>query len=263
MSHTSSIPVSNSENEYDFKKKEQEVLNHLSFLKENRKKELKKSMNKTENDESETESSSSLSNKEMMVKIEESIQNNNCYLSENNSSSSLNLSLNKSSDSLKQINALLMKPLVTMTQAAAAVKNVLDLSLPNRSRLSVGGDTSGLNYYNGILSDYKYSQIFPDISSSPLSYSISNRSADSSDNFENKGDKFLNRIKSSQEAQFKTASKKSLKLKQLEHLEKSLNDLKSKGITKGINFIILTSVIQLRVFIFRKFKNHFSWLTKI
>jgi hypothetical protein len=234
MSHTSSIPISNSENEYDFKKKEQEVLSHLSFLKENRKKEMKKSMNKIENDDSETESSSSLTNKDMMAKIEESIQNNNCYLTENTSPSSLKTSFNKGSDSLKQINALLLRPLITMTQAATAVKNVLDLSLPNRSRLATSSESSGNNYYNGILSDYKYPQIFSDVSSSsPLSYTSSNISANSSDNFENKGDKFFNRIKNSQDAKFKTTSKKSSKIKQIEQLEKSLNDLKSKGITKG------------------------------
>ena len=232
MSHSSSIPyasmTASNQNENDFRRKEQEVLSHLSFLKENRNNEMKKSANKTENDDSETESSSSLTNKDMIVKL---IDTNKSYLNESAASNYYNMnskSSHKSSDSLKQTNVPLMKPI---SQPASNSKNGLDLSLPNRSRLATNDSSSA-----GCHGDYKYPQIFSDISLSPLSYSSSNISALDSNSSENKDE---NKMKNDLKCKV-IAKKYSSKIKHIEPPEKILiGDLKSKGTAKGnTNFLV-------------------------
>ena len=206
--HSSSTPFSNSpiNNENDFRTKEQEVLNHLSFLKENRKKEMR---SKKMAQDSETESSSSLTNKDMLAKFVENVQTSHL----NDKNKEFNLS---DDSSFKQINSLLLKP----QSAQQSIKDALDLSLPNRSRLANSEVIDAAN-------SYKFPQIYSsEVSLSPLSYTSSNLSVKVA-----AADAHLMLNESNKAAvntKCKQFIKKSPKMR-VDQLEKSLNNLKSKG----------------------------------
>jgi hypothetical protein len=115
--------------------------------------------------DSETESTSSLTQKDMLNKYVENSQTN--LLNQVH----LELPHLQSTHVGIQSNTLLLKP----ANEISLIKDALDLSLPNRSRLTSDTSSTSSSFYGG-LNDSKFPQVSSEVSLSPLSYTSSNLS---------------------------------------------------------------------------------------